>query len=153
METAPTSQFKTLQILHAALCVGPAIFLGLAFFVNTNQLVWFPNAEKGSTINFIGIGFAIFGVLLSTLLYRSLLSKIDTSLPLSKKFPKYTSAFIVRCALLEGAALFNTAVFMVTGCLINAIISALLMVLLISLRPERQKLVDDLKIQYPDILE
>jgi hypothetical protein len=152
MERIPLSQLKTLQILHLALSIGPALFLGITFLINTNKLVWIPDAKTGNTMLYIGVGIAVLNTLLSTLLYRNLVSKIDTSASVTEKLQKYTSAFIVRCALLEGAALFNTAEFLITGCLTSAVIAALLIIYLISFRPTREKVVHDLMIQYPDNL-
>lgn len=147
------SQFKTLQIITFALCGGVALFLAVTFLVIKKELILLPNAEQPPILNYIATGMAVASVVLSNVLFRAALAKIDTGLPLNKKFPMYTSAYIVRFAFLEGAGLFNVVVFLLTGVLINALIAVALIILMLTLRPQRQKTIDDLKVYYPDTLD
>ena len=146
-------QFKTLQIITFALCGGVALFLAVTFLIIKRELTLLPDGEETPVLNYIALAMAVASVLLSNVLFQAALAKIDTGLPLNKKFPMYTSAYIVRFALLEGAGLFNVVVFLLSGALINAFIAGVLIVLMLTLRPQRQKTIDDLKVYYPDTLD
>lgn len=146
-------QIKTLQIITLALPAGIIMFLAVSFLVNTQPLIVLPANEQSPVLTYIALAMAVASVFLSNVLFQNALSKIDTGLPLRKKFPLYTSAYIVRFALLEGAGLFNVTVFLLTGVLLHALIAAVIILLMLVLRPQRQKTIDDLKVYYPDTLE
>ncbi|MDT3403453.1 hypothetical protein [Mucilaginibacter terrae] len=146
-------QFKTLQIITLALPIGISLFLAVSFLINQLELVMLPNNEQNSVLNYIGLGLAAVSFLISNILFQKQLSKIDTSAPIIKKFGLYTSAYIVRFALLEGAGLFNVVVFLLTGVLLNALIAAAIILFMLASRPQRQKTIDHLKVYYPDTLE
>ncbi len=145
--------FKSLQIITMAMCGGAALFLSVTFFLNRNRLVLMPQNDPNSIIIYIAVGFALLSVILGSLLFNMLLHKIDTNALAKEKFPKYVSAYIVRYALMEGAALFNAVAFLLSGCLISAGAAFLLIIFMLSIRPRRTKTIEELKIYYPDNLE
>jgi hypothetical protein len=145
--------FKSLHIVHAALCAGVILFLITAVFINQQALIMVPANDNNSIIIYIAIVMAVVSTILGYILFNIVVSKIDTSVPVNQKLPKYLSACIVRYALIEGGALFNVAVFLITGCLINAGIAAILALLMISLRPQRQQFITDLKVNYPESID
>ncbi|UEG53267.1 hypothetical protein LLH06_20225 [Mucilaginibacter daejeonensis] len=49
--------------------------------------------------------------------------------------------------------MFNVVAFLLSGSLLNVGVAILLLVLMGSLRPSRQRVTDELKISYPDVLE
>ncbi|WP_295770137.1 hypothetical protein [uncultured Mucilaginibacter sp.] len=148
----PTS-FKALQIITYALCIGVVMFLGVAFMLKHTELVLWPGEGQDRLLNIIALVMAVASVLLSNILFQSLLSKIDTGLPVSEKLPQYVTAYVVRFALMEGMGLFNVVVFLLTGCLINAAMAIAIILLMLAVKPTREKTIDDLKVYYPDTLD
>jgi len=146
-------QFKSLQIITLALPAGIALFLAVTFLIIKIELTLLPNGEQSNVLNYIALGMAVVCVFVSDFLFKNTLAKIDTGLPVNRKFPMYTAAYIIRFALLQGAGLFNVVVFLLTGVLMNALIGAAIILLMLVLRPQRQKTIDDLKVYYPDTLD
>ncbi|MBS7565455.1 hypothetical protein KHS38_13670 [Mucilaginibacter sp. Bleaf8] len=111
------------------------------------------SAGDNSVLSYTAIGFAVLMVLLSQFLFKTMLSRIDLSSPVKSKFANYVSAFIVRAALVEGSTLLNIVVVLLSGSYLNMGVAVVLLLILISLRPQKAKVIEDLKIYYPDVLD
>jgi hypothetical protein len=144
--------FKILQIITLVLPGGATLFLFTVFFLNQNRLVLMPG-DGNSLIVYVALAFGGVFSILSNVLFKSLLGRIDTLVAVKEKFQKYVAAYITRYALIAGAALFNMAVFLLSGCLLNAIMTMALIIFMLAVRPQRHKTIEDLKIYYPDTLE
>lgn len=144
--------FKNLQIITGALCTGVFLFLAVSFLLAKNKLALLPSADN-LVLFYVGIGMAAVCTILSFVIFNNLLTQIDTSQPVSNKFSRYVAAYISRYALLEGSALFNTVIFLLSGCLVSAGIAIALLGIMLSLIPKRDKVKEDLKIYYPDTLD
>jgi hypothetical protein len=146
-----TQPFKTLQIVHGAQCLSVILFLAITVILNGNKghIAVEPN---DSPLLYIALVIAIGAPFLSNNLYQKKVAKIDLSAPLSKKFPEYTSACIIRYALLNGAGLLNIVVWFTTRNLIAAIVSAGLIAVLIIIRPTKNRITHILQISYPETL-
>gem|GEM_PF-4213158 len=140
-------------MVHAALCAVIILFLITATFVSQQALVMMPANSDNNLIIYIAIFVAIVFTILGYILFNTLVSKINTDAPVKEKLPKYLSACIVRYGLLTGGALFNIAVLLLTGCLVNAAIATMLALVMITLRPQRQQFITDLNINYPESID
>jgi len=109
-----------------------------------------PANNGNNLIIYIAVIVAIVFTVLGYVLFGVIVNKINTDAPVKEKLPQYLSACIVRYGLLTGGALFNVAVLLITGCLLNAGVAALLALLMITLRPQLQQFNTDLKVNYPD---
>ena len=87
---------------------------------------------------------------LSAFLFKKNLSIAVNKATLKEKLMAYQTAFIVRFAPLEGASLFGIVCFMQTGNLLFIIISGLLALYFLSLRPTKDKIENDLNLSYED---
>ncbi|MFD1256782.1 hypothetical protein ACFQ3S_08230 [Mucilaginibacter terrae] len=153
MQQPANSTFKALQMITLALCSGVILFLLVAIFINQHKLVLMPANDPNTIIIYIAIALSIVSVISSNILFNILLKKIDTNTSVKEKFTKYVAAYITRYALLEGAALFNVVALLLSGCLISAGVALMLIIFMLSIRPQRSKTIEDLKIYYPDTLE
>ena len=91
-------QLKVFKIIHLALVFGLiAAYYVLGLF---NDLKFPTITSKNYVYLFIPIGAYI----ISNLLFKKLISKIESNKPLEEKIPQYQSASIVRWAIIEGAA-------------------------------------------------
>jgi hypothetical protein len=145
--------FKSLHVVHAALCASIILFLVTATLVSQQALVIMPANSNNNLIIYIAIITAIVFTILGYILFGTLVNKINTDVQVKEKLPKYLSVCIVRYGLLTGGALFNVAVLLLTGCLINAGVTAILALLMITLRPQLQQFNTDLKVNYPESID
>lgn len=147
-----TQPFKTLQIIHAALCAGLIMFLAVTLFLNGGK--WHTDITAHDVpLFYVAITFVVGMPFLSNLMYQKKLALVDLKAPANTKVVQYTTACIIRYALIEGAALFNVVAWFVTGNLILAIVAGALILFMIALRPVKSKVMTILQISYPDTLE
>lgn len=145
--------FKALQIVHIALCTGATLFLAVVLFLRSNMPGQQIVESNNDVLNYVALGFGVGMIVLSQILFKTMFARIDLSSPIGKKFPQYTSAFIVRAALVEGATILNVVTVMLSGSYLNLGMAVLLLLVLISMRPQKQRVVEELKIYYPDNLD
>lgn len=151
--TTPTAQpFKTLQILHLAMCMAVILFLATTLIKNNGK--GHTDIRPHDTVMLcVAIAFAIVLPLLSQMMYQKKLAEIDMAAPLNTRIAQFTTACLIRYAVLEAAGLFNVVVWYVTGNLILAITGGAIIVLMIALRPVKNKVINTLQISYPDTLD
>lgn len=87
----------------------------------------------------VGLGSAYF-------IFRVMLGKIDRSLPLKSKMPKYASALIVRSALLELPGLFAGIAAYTSGQLMHLAGAMIIFMVFMMLRPTRSSIAYDLQL-------
>jgi hypothetical protein len=147
-----TQPFLTLQIIHGALCLGVTLFLAVTLLLNGSK-GHSDIQPNDSPLLYVAVLMAVIFPFISNLLYQKTFGGIDLSAPLSKKFPQYISACIMRYALIEGAALFNVVVWFLTHNFICAVVAAALVLYLISIRPVKNKVASLLQVSYPETLD
>jgi hypothetical protein len=79
-------------------------------------------------------------------IFRLLLGKIDKSLPLTQKMPKYAQALIVRSALLELPGLFAGIAAYMSGQLMHLAGAMVIFMIFMLLRPTRDNIAQDLQL-------
>jgi hypothetical protein len=111
-ETVP---FQTVQIIAAALIVGPLIFAGIAYGATIGQ----PPGD--ALLGYIAVGFSAMALVMSLVIPGVVISqKLRTlggqgsGIPTAAFFAAYQTQVIVRSALLEGAAFFCCIAYMST---------------------------------------
>ncbi|WP_336127208.1 MFS transporter [Mesoflavibacter sp. CH_XMU1422-2] len=94
-------QLKIFKIIHLALIAG--LILAYYFLGDLGNLteLTFPTVNSKSYI-YLFIPIAAF--IVSNLLFKHFVSKIDNNLSVQQKLVSYQSASIIRWAILEGAA-------------------------------------------------
>ncbi|AUC75777.1 MULTISPECIES: MFS transporter [unclassified Olleya] len=130
-------QLKVFKIIHLALVVG--LIVAYFFLGNISALsqLKLPTLDNASMIYII---LPVAAFLISNLMFRLLVSKIDNTLSLKEKIVPYQSASIVRYAIIEGTAFFILIIkpdFIIFG--------ILLIVYLALLMPTEQRIKRDLK--------
>lgn len=142
------NKLRTLQTIHLAYCVGPLLFTGVVLFINyPSQHLSFETISSDPLL-IVAPLMAIFSIVVSRIVFNSLLSKINTDLSssISNKFTQYQTAFIVKAAFLEGAALFNIVVFLMTSNLLTLFFAIACIIFLWFSRPTKEKISDDLNL-------
>lgn len=149
------NKLNTVRILHLAFCAGPSLFVVVALLINGGNLNFNFDSFGQEPGLIIAPVMTIALIPLSTFLYKMLLKKAteNPTLTVSEKFMQYQIAFLVRCALIESAALFNGVMIILTGNAIPLIFAFIAIVALWLARPTKEKIQEDLKLKYPDTLE
>lgn len=143
--------FKAISVLFTALLAGQVIFLGFAVvLVFTGSFKsTMPQAEN---IFFILAPLLIIaGRISGTTIYKKKLQQALNTHTLAEKLNLYRSAFITRCALLEGPVMFAIITFLLTNRLIFLAFAAGGLVLFRLLKPTKEKIVRSLQLSQDDI--
>lgn len=135
-----TGFLKRISIIYAALLGGQLLFLAVAYFLGQNVEKSDELKSLSDTLQMVAPAIAIGGILASSVLYRSLISKIDKNSDLGSKTASYLSASIVRYALLEGPSLFASVCFLLTGEIIFIGLSGIVILAFVFHRPTRDKI-------------
>ena len=94
-------QLKVFKIIHLALIAG--LILAYYFLGDLGNLteLTFPTVNSE---NYIYLFIPIAAFIISNLLFKHFISKIDNNLSVQQKLVSYQTASIIRWAILEGAA-------------------------------------------------
>lgn len=130
-------QLKVFKIIHLALIAG--LILAYYFLGDLGNLteLTFPTVNSK---NYIYLFIPIVAFIVSNLLFKHFVSKIDNNLSVQQKLVSYQTASIIRWAILEGAAFLMLLIypeFLLFG--------ILLIVYLALLIPTEAKIKRDLK--------
>lgn len=107
----PNKFIRTLSILFLALLGGISVFAAITIA----QLLTSPGEKSDpGAFTYVVPVILIACVLLSTILFKNNLKKINPNGMLRKKLEAYQQAYLMRLALLEGAGLFAITVLFIT---------------------------------------
>jgi len=144
----PKSYLKVNSIIHLALFMGQLLF---------GVLVMLEVPQKGIDITntnnpflFVVPVVAIGSLILSTILFKKNLGMAINNPTLKGKLMGYQTALITRFAPLEGASLFGIVAYLQTGNLLFILITGLIMLYFLSLRPTKDRIANDLNLSYED---
>ncbi|AYL96923.1 hypothetical protein [Mucilaginibacter celer] len=140
---------KTTIIIHLALTAGQILFAVVTFLIPKKP----ATGHSNDMLIFIVPTLAVSCFAAGHLLFKKLLSNINSQSPLKAKLISYQSATIIRLALLEGPSLFAIVSFLITGNMVFIGIAGLIILYFIYLRPTRQKIEDDLNLGYDEKAE
>ncbi len=144
----PKLALKTLKVLHSAFCLSILVFSVVVYFVTDDHS--FFNTEG---MNALYYGIPILAVLLiygSKGVYANALSKIPNDMPLEQKISNYSTANIIRYAMIEGPAFLCVAVSFMSGSLLFLIIALCILLYLYSIKPTKAKLIEDLNLNFEE---
>ena len=101
-------QLKVFKIIHLALIAG--LILAYYFLGDLGNLtdLTFPTVNSE---NYIYLFIPIAAFIVSNLLFKNFVSKIDNNLSVQQKLVSYQTASIIRWAILEGAAFLILLIF------------------------------------------
>lgn len=129
------------------------IFFGLLFgMVSMGSIIYVINPTENFDFNFknplliIMMVVMIAGVFASGFLYNTLKSKIETKDSLQDKIAKIQQALIIKFALIEGPALLGIILFLVESNLAFLMLSVLMILYFVTLKPSKNKLADDMNL-------
>ncbi|TWI97655.1 hypothetical protein JN11_03478 [Mucilaginibacter frigoritolerans] len=139
---------KTINIIHTALLAGLILFSVVAYNINTNKLMSFELSKDA--FFYLVPSFIIVGGITGIYLFNQTIKKAINEDSLSSKLAIYSKAFISKCALIEGPAMFGIVVFLLSGNLFYLLFSGLNIIHLAVQKPTKTKIEDSLNLSYED---
>ena len=108
------SYYFTLNILFYAMMAGVIIFAVVAaFLVRSGNMA--VDESLGEIMLPLAIGLAGVNIFISDMLFKNQMKRINRDQPLYSRQETYRGGFILKVALLEGAALFAIVTYLLTG--------------------------------------
>jgi len=144
----PQSYLKTNSIIHLAMVTGQFLF-GLIAFIETPQKGLDITNTKDPFLFVVPI-LAIGCFAFSRFLFSKNLNIAISKPTLKEKLAFYQSAIITRFAPLEGASLLGIGSYLQSGNLLFLIISGVIALYFLSLRPTKDRIENDLNLTYED---
>lgn len=144
----PQSYLRTISIIHIALFMGQLLFGLVALIIMPQKGINITNTRD--VFLFVVPIMAIGAFAASIFLFKKNVDLAINKNSLKEKLMQYQTALIIRFSLLNGASLFGIVCYMQTGNLLFIIISGLLALYFLSLRPTKDKIENDLNLSYED---
>ena len=137
----PKDFIKTLQIIHWALVLGVLVFTAVIAYTQKNTL-YFSYTENKMFL-YMAIIISFIGNMASKQLYAKLISQINVNQKLFDKAAKYSTAHILRVAMLEFPALMCVIFAMQSNNSFYFILVAILVIIMIAIFPSKEKFIND----------
>jgi hypothetical protein len=135
----------TLNIIFAAQMLTLLIFSGVLMWLNSSEQV-LPVEDVGQIFHYIVPIITITTLAASYMVFKMMIGKINPSLDLKQKLPKYQVAVIVRSALLELPGLLAAVAALITGDMLFLLASLLVIFLFLMVRPTPFRIAEDLNL-------
>ena len=133
-------------MLHFALLMGQ-IVLAIVFVVLIGKTEIILNPD-GDPFFILVPATALFALFISGFMFKKLLEQAKAKPKLSEKLTLYRPALLVRFAILEASSLFGLVAYFMFGNLFYIFISAFVMIYFFTMRPTKEKLENDLQLDY-----
>ncbi|TKC04897.1 hypothetical protein [Pedobacter frigoris] len=139
-----------MQIMHIAFCIAVFNFALVAFFLVKDSIHLNLRLEQPTPLFPIFPIIAVLAVFIGSFLFKKQLNGVTDIPSADDKIAKYQTAFLIRSAILEGAALMNTVAFLMTSNSVFLLAAAFPFLFLLISRPAKQQIIDELNLTYPD---
>src|SRR3569833_2407158 len=114
---------------------------------NSNGNSGFISDEQERSIFYVVVAVMVAGGIgASFAVFNSRLQVVKQKYSLTEKLQGYRAAVIMRYALLEGPGLFSIIVYFLTGDIRVLVATAVIIALMLYIRPSREKLIADLEL-------
>lgn len=140
--------FLTLNItyyMQAFAVVAFSAIVALLLFVNKTE----PSGDNNTWVYLVSI-VLIAGLVMGFFVFRFLLKRIKQEMRLQDKMPRYARALLVRSSLIEIPGLLAAIAAFITANLNFLVISLLVFVVFIALRPTKARIAEDLLLSPKD---
>jgi hypothetical protein len=125
--------FKSLQILHASLCAGAAVALGIMRYLVKHE----PPAGSAVIMEVTGAAFAFIAVLAARFLFFMRTRPAVAAVTMREKLEIFRNAYIIQLALLEAAVMINAILYLTGRADLNFFIGIGALLLMLFRRPTR----------------
>jgi hypothetical protein len=129
------TQFRTLHIIHAALCLGLlALLAGFRYLVKLREPA---SADNNLIMEVAGVAIAFINVLAARFLFFVRTQPAQSQPSLGEKIAIFRVAFLVQMVLLESAGIANLIFYFITGNELHFFIALGVLLLMLFRRPTR----------------
>jgi len=142
--------FKTMQNIYFALIGAQVFFCILSLFLHYVSKSDSGQQELRDIFIYIVPLIVFGGSFISYYVFRSMLSASKSMKALTDKMIGYRYALIIRYAFLEGPSFFAIIVYFLTGDWLFLTMSALIILLFLTIKPTPEKAVKDLQLDFND---
>ena len=142
----PNNFLKTFKILHLALLIGMLFFGVVVYMQNDSWELTFFDAED--VFLYLSPVLAIGGIVVGNIIFKKFIEKARLQPTLNLQLQGFQSASVIKYSLVEGPALFSLVSAMISSNLFFFIIAGVLSGYLFSLRPTKDKIVNQLKLNH-----
>ncbi|MDV7696381.1 hypothetical protein N6B72_05550 [Chryseobacterium soli] len=139
----PSLLLKNLSVVFFGLLLGMIMMGGIVYSMNPSENF---EADLHNPFLAVMIIVSVAGVFGSNRLYAFFINKIKEDDPLGDKTAKIQQAIIVRLALVEGPALVGIVLYLKEANLVFLMFSAFLILYFLTLKPSKDKLLEDMKL-------
>jgi len=139
----PANFFKMTSLIFNALLAGMIIMAGMMCLTNPTQNFDFDLKNQLLVIMLVAMIAGIFG---SNFMYNFFKNKIETNNSIGEKTAKIQSANLARLALVEAPALLGIVLYMVESNLAFLMLSAIMILYFLTLKPSKDKILDDMNL-------
>ncbi|MBB4808031.1 hypothetical protein HNP38_003371 [Chryseobacterium defluvii] len=140
---SPASFLKQANTIFFALLAGMVIVGGMMYMMEPGKSFDF---DFRNPLLILMVTLMIAGIFASNFLYHSFRNRIELKDPLSVKITKIRQALIIRFALIEGPAMSGVIFYMMEYNLAFLMLSALIVFYFVTLKPSKDKLMDDMNL-------
>jgi hypothetical protein len=144
----PDSMLKTLAFTHVAMLAFQMLFAIVAFAQTTRM--YFGVMNMDDEFVFIVPVLALGGFFGGYLIFKKQKYVLREKEGFQEKLSGYQSVLITRFALIQGPSLFSIIAYILSGNVFFLLITGLLSVYFIFLRPTREKIETDLRFDFND---
>lgn len=138
-----------MQTIHLAFCLAIITMAATSYLTVKDRLYLDMSLNQAEVFFPLFPIIGIVSLIAGQFLYKRQISNLQ-ELSAEHKINKYQVAFIMRTALFEMPSLLNIVGFLVTGNLIFLIVALIFFVFLLTTRPKKQTIIDELNLSYPD---
>lgn len=139
----PSNFFKMMSLIFTALLAGMILMGGIMCLMNPTKNFDFDLKNQLLVIMLVVMIAGIFG---SNAVYNFLKNKIENNNSIGEKIAKIQSANLARLALVEAPALLGIVLYMVESNLAFLMLSAIMILYFLTLKPSKEKILDDMNL-------
>ncbi|MBI4427884.1 MAG: hypothetical protein HY562_02080 [Ignavibacteriales bacterium] len=137
------SVFKVITVVYLALLTGQLIFLGVVFLLHSQGFELMT--ENREIFLYVGMVVTLAAIAGSAVLFGSLQKVALTKTDESSRGIRYSTAHLVRLALIEGCNFVNLVFYLLTAEILFLVLFAFGIAAFILARPNRDSFVTDLQ--------
>ena len=138
--------FRGMSLLHVAFITGLVLFALIAVFIRRTGMMGEGQSSLNSIFQVVVPVFGLAGIFGGYLMATKLIDKLKDKSDLKEKLSGYRGAFVLMIACLEGPAIFAIIAYLLTSNYLLLGIALLLIIIMITLRPSKEKLASQLNL-------
>jgi hypothetical protein len=140
------SQLRAMNVISMAVMAGLLVFLMVAVYLRYSAVFSGADDRLDNIFKFAVPAVIFVAYILSKVLFKVTIEKIDAATDLRQKLAKYMMAHIISLMVLELPGIFAVVAYLLTGRLLYLGFAILMVFAIIFARPTRFRLINDLKL-------